>query len=90
MISPVTVEDLAVIETFSGILNSLTNTATVVNWGVSDDIPVPADFDGNGGSDIAIFRPSTGDWYILRSPTPLVFHWGQNGDVPSPAAYLPQ
>jgi hypothetical protein len=30
---------------------------------------VPADFDGDGRSDISVFRPSSGTWYIMQSGT---------------------
>ncbi|MEO8042628.1 MAG: hypothetical protein ABI646_08470 [Acidobacteriota bacterium] len=36
------------------------------------------DYDRDGSSDISLFRPSTGDWYILASSTGSVsaLHWG--------------
>lgn len=63
--------------------------ARTVTWGVSGDIPVPADFDGDGHADIAIWRPSTGYWYILQSATNTTrtVLWGQVGDVAVPADY---
>ena len=45
---------------------------------------VPADFDGNGTTDVSVFRPSTGAWLIRNQAT--VFH-GINSDVPVPCDY---
>lgn len=39
----------------------------------------PADFDGNGTSNIAVFRPSTGTWFRQGIDS---FAFGANGDVP--------
>lgn len=46
--------------------------------------PTRADFDGDGRSDFAVFRPSEGVWYVLKSESETAeqFQFGQNGDVP--------
>jgi uncharacterized delta-60 repeat protein len=36
-------------------------------WGIAGDKPVVADYDGDGKSDPAVFRPSTGGWFVQRS-----------------------
>ena len=41
--------------------------ARVRQWGSPGDKPVPADYDGDGSSDIAVWRPASGVWFILRS-----------------------
>jgi len=52
-------------------------------WGGSTDVLVPGDYDGDGKTDIAIFRPSTGVWYIRRSTDGSMFAmpWGGSTDV---------
>jgi hypothetical protein len=50
-----------------------------VQWGGYGDIPVPADFNGDGVLDLAVFRPSTGEWWI-RNQSPIT--WGVTGDMP--------
>ncbi len=58
--------------------------STSYNWGVSGDLLVPADYDGDGRDDIAIFRSSEGTFYILESNTLTIRidQFGQAGDNP--------
>jgi hypothetical protein len=53
-------------------------------WGVSTDIPVPKDYVGDGRTDLAIWRPSTGEWwlYFLGTNTYRGITHGTSGDVP--------
>ena len=44
-----------------------------------------ADFDGDGGSDLSVFRPSNGAWFVLNSGS-NTFNatiFGQQGDIPA-------
>ena len=48
------------------------------------------DFDGDSKSDVSVFRPATGQWFVARSSAPVSavgFQWGLLSDVPAPADY---
>src|SRR5690606_23290606 len=51
--------------------------------------PAPADFDGDGKTDMAVFRPSTGVWYVLNSSdySFYIAKFGLSEDKPVPADY---
>ncbi|HMS43165.1 MAG TPA: hypothetical protein PKE69_23250, partial [Pyrinomonadaceae bacterium] len=74
------------------IVNSLSGNSSVVSFGLATDIPAPADFDGDGSTDIAVYRGSSGDWFVLQSSNQAItgVKWGTTGDVPVPSAVIPQ
>ena len=48
----------------------------------------PFDFDGDGRTDVAVFRPSTGDWFVDRSSAGFsAVRFGVSADLIVPADY---
>jgi hypothetical protein len=61
-----------------------------IYFGATTDIPVPGDYNGDGKTDAAIFRPSTGLWYgpgTGLAQIVIQMFLGQSGDVPVPGDY---
>ncbi|MDD4735507.1 MAG: VCBS repeat-containing protein, partial [Kiritimatiellae bacterium] len=58
-------------------------------WGWAGAYPVPADYDGDGTTDLAVFQPSDGAWNILRSSDGRSYslNWGWNAVIPVQADY---
>ncbi|PYS99297.1 MAG: hypothetical protein DMF63_11780 [Acidobacteria bacterium] len=74
-----------------GVWVTQVNGGGILNFvhGAAGDILVPADYDGDNIDDRAVYRPSTGQWFILRSTDGAVqaFAWGNSTDVPVPGDY---
>jgi hypothetical protein len=67
--------------------NGIPSTTTVA-WGNSGDYLVPADYDGDNRTDIAVFRTSEGNWYIRNSTGGVtVTNWGGSSDTVVPGDY---
>ncbi|HEY0050333.1 MAG TPA: hypothetical protein VGB68_13645, partial [Pyrinomonadaceae bacterium] len=70
-------------------INSGTDSFTATQFGVSQDKPVPADYDGDGRADLGVFRPSEANWYLLLSTAGYTgVQFGANGDIPTPNAFI--
>ena len=47
-----------------------------------------ADFDGDGKTDLSVFRPTEGNWYLNRSTSGFAaLNWGVNGDRLTPGDF---
>lgn len=61
-------------------------------WGAIADRPVPGDYDGDGRTDFAVFRPDAGRWFVTESSSKLgvtkEVQFGQSGDVPVSSGYI--
>ncbi len=71
------------------VIGSADGTTRSVQLGALGDVPVPADYDGDGRADLAVWRPTTGEWLISGSRTGVLTSvgFGAPGDVPVPRDY---
>src|SRR6185436_8234813 len=60
-----------------------------LQFGAAADKTVVGDYTGDGKADIAVFRPTDGQWFILRSEdlSYYSFVFGLAGDIPAPGDY---
>lgn len=58
-------------------------------WGAASDVPVVGDYEGDGRTDVAVWRPATGQWFVKLSSLNAysVLSWGASADIPVPADY---
>jgi probable HAF family extracellular repeat protein len=63
--------------------------AEIVQFGGSEDVPVPADYLGLGQPQVAVFRPGTREWFIRTADGGTIpVQFGGLGDVPVPGDYF--
>jgi hypothetical protein len=73
------------------------DVATITGWKLtfeandfvcSTSVKSRADFDGDGKTDLSVFRPSEGNWYLNRSTAGFsVLNWGISTDTLVPGDY---
>jgi hypothetical protein len=68
---------------YRGSLNNPSGTITYAQWGTTGDRAMKGDIDGDGRSDLIVFRPSSAVWYIAgsKSGTLSTDLWGLSTDT---------
>lgn len=94
--------DLAIVHQSSGILNWIiflnigeqqgesVSPDHIIHWGQCKDYPVAGDYHNNGFTDLAVWRPDDGNFYVrptvddnLGSGQMTTYRWGLPQDVPT-------
>jgi hypothetical protein len=57
-------------------------TTTAINWGVGTDKPVTGDWNGDGRTEVGVFRNSTHMFYLKNGTTTTAISWGLSNDLP--------
>ncbi|MBV9959641.1 MAG: PD40 domain-containing protein, partial [Acidobacteria bacterium] len=60
--------DTPTAQSYWHVLRSSNNSYFSLQFGSGEDKIVPADYNGDGSTDVAVFRPSTGTWYTSQDP----------------------
>jgi len=60
-------------------------SSTPTQFGLSADIPVQRDYNGDNNTEFAVYRPHGGNWFVYPNFTPTQF--GLSCDMPVPADY---
>jgi uncharacterized delta-60 repeat protein len=61
------------------------NNSVHTFFGLNGDVPVPSDFNDDGKTDLAVFRPGAGAWFYttdINSADYETVFFGQPGDIP--------
>lgn len=71
------------------ILRSTDNVWQTPVFGLKNDKPAPADYDGDGTTDIGVFRPNDSTWHVINSRDGSYFttQFGSSTDIPLPSDY---
>src|SRR5205807_931926 len=73
--------------------NGTLSSSQTFTWTVTNVAPALSalDIDRDGKADLAVYRPSSGTWFILKSSTGYttssVYAWGASTDIPVPGDY---
>jgi hypothetical protein len=75
------------VEAVGNIFFDISNTNFTVS-GIAAPPKSRADFDGDGKTDLSVFRQSDGNWYLQQSTAGFTaLHWGTSGDLLVPGRY---